>query len=422
MAFSFFSFGNTSTLSIRKIQTLNIDSTINPATFNYLKESFKKNTTPFETLFIVKLNTPGGLVSTTKEIITLIGESDSPIVVWITPEGASATSAGSIIASSAHFLFMTEGTNMGAATPIDLSGEIKESDLRLKSINDLVSLVRSISNARGRNPVPFEEMVTKAKSFSSNEALDLKAINGIANSTQDIIHYLNNKSVTIKGQEFTLNLLGDIKFTEKDMDYGQKLLNILSNPTLSYILFILGAFLIYFEFQTPGGYLAGSLGFLLLILSGISFQVLPVSFGSIALIILAFILFILEFYIPSHGLMSLAGIASFIVGSLFLFRTENSYIDISITVIAASTLAIVLYVFLISTFILKTNKHKKTKSLRKFKTGTIIKILEGGHYQVKISGEIWNARSDHKFNIGDSFKVEKDNHQNLILNIIPKEP
>ena len=152
---------------------MNINSSINTSTLDYLEHSFKKVKNYEAPLVLIKLNTPGGFVTTTKDIMTLIGDVDFPVVIWITPEGASATSAGAIISSSAHFLFMSEGTNIGAATPIGLGKDIEQKDAKSKAVNDLVALTQSLSEARGRDPIGFGKMISEAKSYKTQEDLKL---------------------------------------------------------------------------------------------------------------------------------------------------------------------------------------------------------------------------------------------------------
>ena len=153
------------TIKIEKILQLNIESSINPATYNYLAEGFKAAKNQKIDMILVTMNTPGGLVSTTKKILTLFGDSDIPVVVWIKPEGSSATSAGAIIASGAHGLYMSEGTNIGAATPIQMSGDIQQKDMKNKAINDLVALVSSLAETRGRTAKHVGELLEIASSF-----------------------------------------------------------------------------------------------------------------------------------------------------------------------------------------------------------------------------------------------------------------
>lgn len=394
---------------VKQISILEVNSSINPATYNYLKTNLSKLNPNRGDLAVVKLDTPGGLVSTTKDIITLIGKLKIPLVVWVTPEGASATSAGSIIASSAHLLVMSDGTNIGAATPVGLGKDIKKSDGKAKAINDLVALVRSLSKARGRNPDRFEEMISKASSFDSQTALHEKIINGIVNTQADLIDFIRSKKVKVLGRDLNLDISENFVIKTYEMDPGQKILNIFANPMTAYILFIIGAALLYLEFQAPGGFVAGSIGAICLVLAAIGFQVLPLNFGALGLIVLSFILFIIEAYITSYGMLTLGGIASLVFGSLFLFRTENAYLDIQLPMIFSVVAAIIIYVLLIAYIIVKTRGKKQNFFKNKDTFGHILKFINmDGNlfiYQVKVNGEIWNAVTSMEFSEEEKVKV-----------------
>ncbi len=397
-------------LALNKLLRLTVKSSINPATLQYILAGLTEAKTKEYDAILIELNTPGGLVSTTKDIITSLGEANIPTIVWISPEGASATSAGAIIASSAHLLYMSEGTNIGAATPIQMSGNIPE-DLRKKAINDLVALVQSLSEARGRNAELFGKMVSEAASFKSTEALEKKLINGIASSDKELLEKMQGAKVHLKGADYALKLSNPV-IVDYEMSTGNALLNILADPNLAYILLLLGAALIYLEFQAPGGFIAGSLGAILLIISGISFQVLPLNFGALGLMALAFILFILEVYITSYGLLSLLGLASLITGSLFLYETDNSYISLAPEVIAAAVGAVGCFLLLVLYFLVKDIKgaHKHHFNEAIDKRALIIETLpsegtDNFFYRVKVEGEIWRATSKRELKIGDYANV-----------------
>lgn len=407
-----------SQLVIKSVLELEINSSINPATLNYISSGLKHAKEQEHDLLLININTPGGLVTTTKDILTLFGDSEIPVAVWIKPEGASATSAGAIIASGAHFLFMSEGTNIGAATPIEMSGDIKSNDLRSKAVNDLVALVQSLSEARGRNPTGFGEMISSAKSFKAREALEKKLIDGIVNSKRELREQINGKTLFIKGKKYDVQLT-DAPFVPFSMDTGQKLLDILANPSLAYILFLIAAALIYFELQSPGGFIAGAIGVVFLILAGIGFQVLPLNFGALGLIALAFVLFVMEIYITSMGLLSLAGMASLIAGSLFLYRTDNAYLEMSHTVIfssAAGVLTFILFVaFVISRDHKNIGKHHFNSMIDH--RGTVLEDL-GFHsdhyeYQVKVQGEVWKFLSKDKLEIGTEVVIKNQSETHL---------
>ena len=409
---------------VKKLTILEVKSSINPATLNYLKSNFAKLSGTNHDLVLIKLDTPGGLVSTTKEILTEIGSTDFPVAVWITPEGASATSAGAIIASGAHVLVMSEGTNIGAATPITMGKDIEQKDAKSKAINDLVALVRSLSDARGRNPDSFEKMISEALSLDARTALKKKVIDKIVNDRRDLFNYLDKTELIIKGKKIKLDVLQNIPVDTIEMDPGQQILNIFANPTTAYVLFIIGAALIYFELQAPGGMISGAIGGIFLVLAGIGFQVLPLNVGAMGLIILSFILFVLEVYITSFGVLTIAGLASLIFGSLFLFRTENSFIELEITVVFSVIAAITAYVGFISYYFIKTTNREKSMYDSKGEEAVVIKCNEKENedfkYQIKLHGEIWNAASELSFEVGDRVIVTQASKENLALRISKK--
>lgn len=432
---------------IHHLSILKVDSSINPAIKNYISTEFKKLNARKNVAALIKMDTPGGLVSTTKEIMTEIGEANFPVIIWITPEGASATSAGAIIASSAHILVMSEGTNIGAATPITMSGDIdgkkspldptnkdkkdlkdeiikapKSSDARAKAINDLVALVTALSKSRGRNPEAFSKMISEAASFDNQVALEKGIIDGVVSSQVKLLEFINGRNVKVKGTEYTLKTKAGMNTEIVDLDPGQALLNVFANPTTAYILFIIGAALLYLEFQAPGGFIAGALGAVFLVLSGIGFQVLPMNYGALGLILLSFILFIIEIYVTSYGILTLGGIASLVFGSLFLFRTENAYLQIQMPVVLAVVAAIVLYVLVIG-YVFLNMKRKKGEHFLTLEgdTGVISRFDREEEneffYQIKINGEIWKAKSKNKYDKNTKVKVINQDNDHMILTL-----
>lgn len=397
--------GHSSSIDIREINLLAVNSAITPATFDYLKQNFEK--LPETSLIVLKLNTPGGLVSTTKDIITMIGTKKRPFVVWITPEGASAASAGAIIASAAHLIFMSPGTNIGAATPVGLGEDIAESDGRKKAMNDLTALVRSLSISRGRPSEPFERMITKAESYTATEAQKLGIIDGIISSERDMLKILENRKINLDGIERTIRLQDPV-FQVTEPSPGQKILEVLANPTTAYILFLIGVALIYFEFQAPGGFIAGSVGLCFLILAGIAFQVLPLDWGSMGLIIAGIFLLILELYIVSYGILSVAGIIAFVMGSLFLFHGEAGFISVHYYVIISSMAGIFAAIGLVVWLLYRDRKQQRVVDNFFLPTGArgrVLTKLGPLEYQVKVKGEIWHAFSDEELNLNAPVEV-----------------
>lgn len=408
------------TYEIKEVRVLSIKSAITPATFDYLAAQLGKSSE--HRLTIIRMNTPGGLVSTTKDIISLFSKGNHPVVVWVTPEGASAASAGSIIASGAHFIFMSPGTNMGAATPVGLGEDLKESDGRKKAMNDLTATVRSLSQIRGRPAAPFEEMITDAKSFTDKEALDLKIIDGIVKDEAAILGTLRGKTWKANGTEQVLSIPENTPVKIIEPSTGQMLLEVLTNPSTAYFLFLLGAALIYFELHAPGGYIAGAFGASFLVLAAIAFQVLPLNWGAFGLILVGVVCLILEMYVTSYGLLGIAGLSAFGMGSLFLFHGEEGFISIEYPIIISTFLGILIPMGFLTWYVLKD--ARKFKSTTNFfvplNSDGVVMGMNKSHYQVKVRGEIWNAIGDESIVIGDQISVLEADSKQLILKIKKK--
>jgi membrane-bound serine protease (ClpP class) len=412
--------GMTAPYRVQEISHLEINSAISPATYDYLKYQFEK--VPEGALILIKMNTPGGLITTTKDIITLIGTQDKPVVIWITPEGASASSAGAIIAASAHFILMSSGTNLGAATPVGLGEDIGQKDNRNKAMNDLKAMVRALSQSRNRPAKPFEDMIETAKSFTDQEALNLKIIDGVLSNGKTIREILDQKSFSLQGKAMELQFIPEAISKVYDATLGQKILNVIANPSTAYLLFLLGVALLYFELQAPGGFIAGGIGACLLVLAAISFQVLPVDWGALTLILIGIILLILEVYITSYGLLAIAGIASFVAGSLFLFHGESGFIAIDYPVLISTLLGVGFALGTIIWYLIKDRK-KQNKHENFFlpigSKGIVLTLLEGegSFYQIKVRGEIWRGQSLTKLSLGDRIEVTSIDSDKLIAEI-----
>lgn len=407
----------TKEININSIVAVNIEEAITPATLNYLQKAFKSIEGQSQSAILIKINTPGGLVSVTKEIMHLIANSKNLVIGWIGPSSASATSAGAIIASSIPILYMADGTRIGAATPISGTSDIKEGDMKNKIVNDLVALVKSQASATGKNEKVFTKMITEAKSYTETEALKENVHNGIVDTIQGkggLINTINNKTYLSHHKSFKVKIADNYVLTTFEKTLGQKLLSFFASPDMAYILFLIGAALIYVEFQAPGGFIAGSIGAVAILIAGISFNVLSLNTGAFLLIIAAFILFILEIYITSFGLLTLAGVASLIFGSMFLFQTEESYLQISSTVLFSSIGAILAFIGLIAYVFYKSRKRIFSEPEDPY-TGVEITVtdIDGEKVFSRYNGELWQltATGDmSKLKVGDKVEViKKDN-------------
>lgn len=409
-------------LSIKRLVVLDVDATINPAVANYLQTELKRAEGEAGSLVVMRLNTPGGLLSTTKDILTMVGRTTVPFVVWITPEGASATSAGAIIASSAHVLLMNRGTNIGAATPVTMGEDLKESDGRSKAINDLSAVMRSLSNTRGRNAEAFSRMISEAASFTAEEALAQKIADAEARSLDDIRALLQDKPVTIQGKKWLLEFAPALETVVRPMDAGQRLLNVFAHPTTAYVLFLIGVALIYFEFQAPGGYIAGAAGVLCLLTAGISFQVLPLNYGAVGLMLAGMLLLILEVFITSYGMLALAGLACLGTGSLFLFRHEDGWLSVPPMIVFSTLGGVAAFMGIVGWFFARDRHRPRPHFFDHASDDGVVTTSygqEGEHWllQVKVRGEIWRARATEALAPGTRVRVERQSPDNLILDV-----
>ncbi len=426
---------------IEQIVVAEVNSTINPSVSNYLEKILNKKNHE-KKLLLIKLNTPGGLVTTTKDILNLFGRADIPIVLWITPEGASATSAGALIAAGAHVIYMSAGTNIGAATPITVSGDLPKgpqetkkeneeeqeegqeetspagsmgSDMRAKAINDLVALVSSLAQARGRPHQPFELMVTEAKSYTVSEAIDEKIINGQVNRLAQMSQKLNGEVIRLKGDSLKLVVSDDVEFVVEEMSLSDQIINLFAHPQTAYLLFLLGAALLYFELQAPGGMIAGSIGVLCLLLAALGFQVLPINFAGIGLIVLALLFFIFDLYVTSYGIFSLLGLASLFFGSSLIYQTDDSLIRLSSQFIYSIVLAVGLSLAFLSWYFIKTFGSEKDSTPAEAGQGIILKLIEKNKdqyiYHVRFEGTLWTASYDREIAPQTRVMVEKNKDQ-----------
>ncbi len=311
---------------------------------------------------------------------------------------------------------------MGAATPVGLGKDIDEKDGRSKALNDLKALVRSLSHLRNRPSAPFEQMIESAKSFTTQEALQLKIIDGELSLQSDISTLLNGKIFKIKDDQYELNFSENLNFKEMLPSLGQELLSVLANPSTAYVLFLVGIALIYFEFQAPGGYVAGGIGVTLLILAAISFQVLPLNWGAFGLILVGLILLILEIYVTSYGLLGLGGLASFIFGSLFLFHGDAGFISIEYSVLISTLLGVLTCGGVLTWYLLR--EKRKLSSHQDFflplgATGYVQSVLDEKEliYQVKVRGEIWKAKAEAQLENNELIEITSIDKDKLMAKI-----
>ena len=376
------------------VTLITYDGAITPACSDFIKlgiESAEKNKSE---CLIVKLNTPGGLLKSTRVIVSDILESKIPVVVYVSPGGAQAASAGVFITMAAHIAAMSPGTNIGAAHPVSMQGE-QDSIMSEKATNDAAAFIRSISEKRNRNIKWAEDAVRKSLSLSETEALKQNVVDLISPNIEELLKKINGREIeTVIGKK-VLNTL-DAKINEVEMTLSLKLLTILSDPNIAYILFMIGLYGLLFEIFNPGVIFPGVIGGICIILAFYSMHTLPINYAGLALIVFAIILFVLEIKVVSHGILSIGGVISLIIGSIMLINVESGLevVKISWEVIALFVILTVLFFAFAITLGIQAQKRKPTtgaEGLIKQTAEAITNLNPEG--EVKVHGEIWNAES-----------------------------
>jgi membrane-bound serine protease (ClpP class) len=283
----------------------------------YLQEGIAVASRNGASAVVIRLNTPGGSLDSTQKIVSSLLDAPIPTIVWVAPSGARAASAGTFITMAGHVAVMASGTNIGAASPVSGSGEDIPGTLGQKVLNDAIANIRSIAEARGRNADWAEETVRDARSSAASEAVEVGAVDGIADTIDAVIDFAEGRIVTVAGQPVTLSLAG-ATVEELAMNPFQELLHLLSDPNISFILFTIGFYGLLFELQNPN-FVTGILGALAIILAFIGFGSLPLNVGGLLLILLAVVLFGLELTVTSHGLLGAGGLIVFALGASALF-------------------------------------------------------------------------------------------------------
>ncbi len=366
---------------------------ISPPMVTFISESIKKAEEENAEVLILELDTPGGLSESMKEIVKSIMGSKVPVCVYVYPAGAGAASAGVFILLSAHIAAMAEGTNVGAAHPVML-GDTASKTMREKIVNDAVAYIRSIAEKRKRNADWAEKAVRKSVSITANEALKLKVIDIIANSEEKLLKKLNKYKVEIDGKEKVIHTENAIiKRIKRSIIH--RILSLLANPTIAYILLLIGMYGIIFELQNPGAIFPGVVGAIALILAFYSFQMLPVNFAGLMLIIIAIIMFILEVKVTSYGMLTVGGIISFVLGSIFLFQTNTPFFKLSLPVIVIATGLTVIFFLIVIGFTIKAHKRKPVSGAEGLiGLEGVAKTELAPKGTVFVRGEWWNAESE----------------------------
>jgi len=391
--------------SQEKIFLLEAEGIVNPPMANYIVRGIKRAEKEGYPL-IIQLDTPGGLMDSMRQIVKKMLTSQVPIIVYVAPSGSRAASAGVFITLASHVAVMAPGTHIGAAHPVELGEKKMDEAMMKKVLNDTVAYVKTIAKERKRNEVWAEKAVRESSSITAEEALKLGVIDMVASTLEELLEKLHGQKVTIEGQRvFLLNTKG-AEVIELKMTFRDKLLHTLSNPMIAYILLMLGIYGLFFELSNPGAIFPGVVGGICLILAFFAFQMLPVNYAGIALIILGIILLILEVKVHSYGLLSIGGIISLILGSLMLIETPAQYLRISLIVILPFVLVSAGFFLFALTMVIKAQRRRPMtgkEGLIGQRGKALTDLAPEG--KVEVLGEIWEAYSDEMIRASEAIEV-----------------
>ncbi|MGR9115979.1 MAG: NfeD family protein [Gammaproteobacteria bacterium] len=397
------------------IVQLEIQDAIGPATSDYIERSFEKALESGAQAILITMDTPGGLDTSMRQIIKTIIASPIPVITYVTPGGARAASAGTYILYASHIAAMAPGTNLGAATPVQLIGsdppgldkkkepettdsenkiETAESPMARKAVNDAVAYIRSLANMRGRNADWAEKAVREAASLPSEEALKLNVIDLIATDLADLLKQLDNRTVNVQGHDMTLETRQAL-VKPLAPDWRSELLAVITNPNIAYILMLVGIYGLIFEFSNPGSVVPGTIGGICLLLALFAFQVLPVNYAGIALIILGIALMVAEAFVPSFGILGLGGVTAFVIGSVILMDTDAPGFGINIALVGAFALSSAAFFILAIGMLIKSRSRPIVTGREELlgKTGIVLEDFnESG--VIRIHSELWKATTN----------------------------
>jgi len=376
------------------VEVLTVDGTIVPVIADYIDRGISQAEKNGATVCIIELDTPGGLLDSTERIVQSIMNADVPIVVYVSPKGAWAASAGTFITLSAHIAAMTPGTTIGAAHPVSAGGEEIPEDQMKKIVEFSAKWMRTIAEERGRNMEEAELAVTESKSFTDVDALEYNLIDLRADNLESLISQINGWEVTLASGEEVIIDTTDYGSTRNEMNDIEKFLQTISDPNIAYILFTLATIGLITEISNPGMVFPGVAGGISLFLAFYSLGVLDAYWGGIALILLAVGLFIAEYFTTSFGLLTAGGIISLVIGSLILF-SHSPGIEVDKRLIAGVTVGITAFaIFVIGAIVRGQRRRKATGAEGMIGTIAIAKTPLDPTGTVLTQGELWTAASE----------------------------
>lgn len=405
-----------------KAVILDLSGPISPATQDYIERGIAYAENQQATAVIIQLNTPGGLDSSMRGIDEAIIKSTIPVITFVYPSGARAASAGLFIMYASHLSAMAPGTNIGAASPINLlsanvANKPNESVEEKKMMNDTAAYIRSLAQLRGRNAEWAELAVRQAASISANEAKQLNVINEIADDYPQLLQKIDGHTVTLQHSMVTLHT-NDVSLEQMPQDWRYQFLAFITNPNIAYVLMLIAMYGIFFELSNPGMVLPGVAGIIALLLVLYAFQLMPINYVGLLLLILGIGFMIFEVFVSSFGVVGVGGLIAFMIGSIMLFDVHDENYHVSWFLIFTMSIISVTFFFMILTLAIKSHKSKVVTGQEGLigSEGIVLNVMNE-QVVVRVLGEIWEARSSVMLDRGD--KITVTNIHGLILTVKP---
>lgn len=403
---------STASVAAGKALVLTIDGSISPATQDYIKRGIAKAADDKFNAVIIHMNTPGGLETSMRGINRAIISSPLPVLTYVTPAGARAASAGTFILYASQIAAMAPGTNLGAASPVNIGGsnDKKENDkqmstMEMKATNDAAAYIRSLAELRGRNIKWAEDAVRQAASLSAEEAVKKNVIDFIANNDQDLLSKANGKKVMMLGAKQTLQTK-DLTTVDMPPDWRNEFLSFITNPNIAYLLMLAAIYGLFFEFSNPGAVIPGVIGVIALLMALYAFQLMPVNYTGLLLVVVGIGFMITEFYVSSFGVIGIGGVVAFAIGSVMLFDIRDANYQIAWSLIGAMSIISAVFFFILLNLAIRS--HKKAVITGKEgligAEGVVLSVMNE-QVVVQVFGEIWEAHSSQMLNEGDKVRV-----------------
>jgi membrane-bound serine protease (ClpP class) len=388
------------------VMVIAVNGVINPVSSEFIGKSIRTAHEKEAEALVIELDTPGGLDTSMRSIVKDMIGSEVPVVVFVSPSGSRAASAGVFLTLAAHIAAMAPGTNIGAAHPVGI-GEKMDKTVAEKATNDAAAYIKSIAEQRGRNVQWAENAVRKSISATESEALSNHVIDLVTKDLTSLLSDIDGMRVQTALGEKILRTKGS-KVVRKELGIRHEILNLISDPNVAYILMLLGFYGLFFELTNPGSLFPGVLGGICLILAFYAFQTLPVNYAGLLLIILSLILFILEIKITSHGILTIGGVIAMIIGSLMLFESPAPFMKLSLSLILPAVFITALFFSVTLGLAFKAQRRKPVTGIEGLigEQGTADTdiSLDGG--MVSLHGERWSAYSEEPISKGDRIIVD----------------